>query len=61
MLGTTIDGIFTVPSAFAQGENMSTGGNYTERNMTGTDMAGSGLTTNDLQTHFFPVNGSKLK
>jgi hypothetical protein len=27
--------------AFAQGENMSSEGNYTEGNMTGSDMAGS--------------------
>ena len=31
--------------AFAQGDNMSGGGNYTEGNMTGSDMAGSGMAT----------------
>ncbi len=41
MLVTTTGGTLMLTPAFAQGENMSGGGNYTEGNMTGSDMAGS--------------------
>ena len=41
MLVTTTGGTLMLTPAFAQGENMSSGGNYTEGNMTGSDMAGS--------------------
>ena len=34
--------------AFAQGDNMTGGGNATEGNMTGSDMAGSGSTGSDM-------------
>lgn len=36
--------------AFAQGDNMTGGGNYTEGNMTGSDMAGSGSATPPTMT-----------
>ena len=45
MLVTTTGGTLMLTPAFAQGENMSGGGNYTEGNMTGSDMAGSGMAT----------------
>jgi hypothetical protein len=45
MLATTTGGPLILASAFAQGENMSSGGNYTEGNMTGSDMAGSEMAT----------------
>jgi hypothetical protein len=41
MLVTTTGGTLMLTPAFAQGENMSSGGNYTEGNLTGSDMAGS--------------------
>jgi hypothetical protein len=40
----------TLIPAFAQGDNMSSGGNYTEGNMTGSDMAGSGMATPPAST-----------
>jgi hypothetical protein len=45
MLVTATGGILMLTPAFAQGENMSSGGNYTEGNMTGSDIAGSGMAT----------------
>jgi hypothetical protein len=36
--------------AFAQGDNMTGGENYTEGNMTGSDMAGSGMATPPTMT-----------
>ena len=39
----SIGGISIIAPTFAQGGNMTDGGNYTEGNMTGTDMAGSGV------------------
>jgi hypothetical protein len=38
-------GTSTVIPAFAQGDDMTGGGNATEGNMTGTDIAGSGMAT----------------
>ena len=43
VLVTSVGGTLMLTPAFAQGENMSGGGNYTEGNMTGSDMAGSGM------------------
>jgi hypothetical protein len=40
----SVEGISIAP-AFAQGGNMTDGGNATEGNMTGSDMAGSGMAT----------------
>ena len=45
VLVTTTGGTLMLTPAFAQGDNMSSGGNYTEGNMTGSDMAGSGMAT----------------
>lgn len=45
MLVTAAGGTLMLTPVFAQGENMSSGGNYTEGNMTGSDMAGSGMAT----------------
>jgi hypothetical protein len=45
MLVTATGGTLMLTPAFAQGENMSSGGNYTEENITGSDMAGSGMAT----------------
>jgi hypothetical protein len=45
MLVTATGGTLMLTPAFAQGENMSSEGNYTEGNMTGSDMAGSGMAT----------------
>ena len=50
MLVTTTGGTLMLTPAFAQGENMSGGGNYTEGNMTGSDMAGSGMATPPTMT-----------
>jgi hypothetical protein len=47
---TSAGGISMVIHAFAQGENMTDGGNYTEGNMTGSDMAGSGMVTPPAMT-----------
>jgi hypothetical protein len=43
ILVTSATGTSILTPAFAQGENMTDGGNYTDGNMTGTDMAGSGM------------------
>jgi hypothetical protein len=43
-------GISIIAPAFAQGGNMTDGGNYTEGNMTGSDMAGSGVATPPVMT-----------
>jgi hypothetical protein len=40
----SIEGISMNVPAFAQGGNMTDGGNATEGNMTGSDMAGNGMT-----------------
>jgi hypothetical protein len=45
MVVTSALGISMIIPALAQGGNMTDGGNYTEGNMTGTDMAGSGVAT----------------
>jgi hypothetical protein len=45
ILLTSATGTPMLTPAFAQGENMTDGGNYTEGNMTGSDMAGSGMGT----------------
>jgi hypothetical protein len=45
MLVTSAVGTSMITPAFAQGDNMTGGGNATEGNMTGSDMAGSGMTT----------------
>jgi hypothetical protein len=45
ILVTSALGTSTVIPAFAQGENMTDGGNYIDGNMSGTDMAGSGMAT----------------
>ena len=47
---TFAGGISMATLAFAQGENMTDGGNYTEGNMTGSDMAGSGMVTPPAMT-----------
>jgi hypothetical protein len=44
ILVTSVGTSIVIP-AFAQGDNMTGGGNATEGNMTGTDMAGSGMAT----------------
>jgi len=50
MLVTSIE-TSVVPPAFAQGDNMTGGGNATEGNMTaGSDMAGSGMATPPMMT-----------
>jgi hypothetical protein len=41
----SVEGISMIAPAFAQGGNMTDGGNATEGNMTGSDMAGSGMAT----------------
>jgi hypothetical protein len=41
-------GTSMITPAFAQGDNMTGGGNTTEGNTTGTDMAGSGTTGTDM-------------
>jgi hypothetical protein len=38
-------GIAMIAPAFAQGDNMTDGGNVTDGNMTGSDTAGSGMAT----------------
>ncbi|MGH9983181.1 MAG: hypothetical protein ACRD8W_04400 [Nitrososphaeraceae archaeon] len=43
ILVTSATGTSMLTPAFAQGENMTDGGNYTDGNMTGTDMAESGM------------------
>jgi hypothetical protein len=51
ILGTSAVGTSMVIPAFAQADNMTGGGgNATEGNMTGTDMAGSGLATPPAMT-----------
>lgn len=45
ILVTSALGTSTVIPVFGQGDNMTGGGNATEGNMTGTDMAGSGMAT----------------
>jgi hypothetical protein len=45
MLVTSAAGTPMITQAFAQGNNMTGGGNATEGNMTGSDMAGSGYAT----------------
>jgi hypothetical protein len=45
MLVTSAVGTSMITPAFAQGDNITDGGNATEGNMTGSDMAGSGMTT----------------
>lgn len=50
ILATSATGISILTPAFAQGENMTGGGNYTEGNMTGSDMAGSGMVTPPITT-----------
>src|ERR671918_1258302 len=42
---TSAVGTSMITPAFAQGDNMTGGGNATEGNMTGSDMAGGGMTT----------------
>ena len=43
ILVTSATGTSMLTPAFAQGENMTDVGNYTDGNMTGTDMAESGM------------------
>jgi hypothetical protein len=50
MLVTSAVGTSMITPAFAQGDNMTGGGNATEGNMTGSDMAGSGMTTPPMMT-----------
>jgi len=50
ILVTSATGTSMLTPAFAQGENMTDGGNYTEGNMTGSDMAGSGMVTPPITT-----------
>jgi hypothetical protein len=50
ILVTSATGTSMLTPAFAQGENMTDGGNYTEGNMTGSDMAGSGMVTPPAMT-----------
>ena len=50
MVVTSALGTSMIIPAFAQGGNMTEGGNYTEGNMTGTDMAGSGVATPPVMT-----------
>ena len=51
ILVTSAAGTSMVIPAFAQGDNMTDGrGNATEGNMTGTDMAGSGMATPPTMT-----------
>ena len=50
ILVTSATGTSMLTPAFAQGENMTDGGNYTEGNMTGSDMAGSGMATPPITT-----------
>jgi hypothetical protein len=45
ILVTSATGTSMLTPTFAQGENMTAGGNYTDGNMTGPDMAGSGMAT----------------
>jgi hypothetical protein len=45
ILVTSAVGTSMVIPVFGQGDNMTGGGNATEGNMTGTDMAGSGMAT----------------
>jgi signal transduction histidine kinase len=45
MLVTATGDTLMLTPVFAQDENMSSGRNYTEGNMTGSDMAGSGMAT----------------
>ena len=45
VLVTSAGGTSMIIPAFAQGENMTGGENYTEGNMTGSDIAGGGMTT----------------
>ena len=49
MLVTSAVGTSMITPAFAQGDNMTGGGNATEGNMTsGSEMAGSGMTGTDM-------------
>jgi hypothetical protein len=48
MLVTSTVGTSMITPAFSQGDNMTGGGNATEGNTTGTDMAGSGTTGTDM-------------
>lgn len=51
MLVTSAIETSVVPPAFAQGDNMTGGGNATEGNMTaGSDMTGSGMATPPMMT-----------
>jgi len=50
MLVTSAIGTPIVVPTFAQGNNMTGGGNATEGNMTGTDMGGSGMATPSAMT-----------
>jgi hypothetical protein len=50
ILATSAVGTSTITPVFAQGDNMTDGGNATEGNMTGTDMAGSGMATPPTMT-----------
>jgi hypothetical protein len=50
MLITSAVGTSMITPAFAQGDNMTDGGNATEGNMTGSDMAGSGMATPPMTT-----------
>lgn len=50
VLATTAGETSIVVPAFAQGDNMTGGGNATEGNMTGSDMTGSGMTTPPMMT-----------
>ena len=50
MVITSAVGTSMIMPAFAQGDNMTGGGNATEGNMTGIDMAGSGLATPQVMT-----------
>ena len=44
----SVEGISMIAPAFAQGGNMTDGGNATEGNMTGSDMAGGGSPGSDM-------------
>jgi hypothetical protein len=50
ILVTSATGTSMLTPAFAQGENVTDGGNYTEGNMSGSDMAGSGMATPPVMT-----------
>jgi hypothetical protein len=50
LLATTAGGTSMIIPAFAQGDNMTGGGNATEGNMTGSDMTGSEMITPPMMT-----------